>query len=154
MRTYDDEVAVRTRDDGSDGVEPDAFVWRGRLYAVHLVLDRWVQRRPWWRLAFETPTGSPTGSATGSATGSPSEGPSGALQATRVARGYGADDQVACADGQVAGADGDVLTDVEEDVWRVEAAVGRARDVRLQAGYGVYDLVRSGTQWRLATVSD
>ena len=112
MRAYDDEVAVRTRDDGRDGVEPDAFVWRGRLYAVHLVLDRWVQRRPWWRLAFETPAGA-----------------------------------------QVC-AEGDVLSDVEEDVWRVEAAVGRARDVRLQAGYGVYELVCSGSDWRLAAVSD
>ena len=84
MRAYDDEVAVRTRDDGRDGVEPDAFVWRGRLYAVHLVLDRWVQRRPWWRLAFETPAGAQ-----------------------------------ACAEG-------DVLSDVEEDVWRVEAAPGES----------------------------
>lgn len=134
MRTYDDEVAVRTRDDGADGVEPDAFVWRGRLYAVHLVLDRWVQRRPWWRLAFETPVGGPFGDPVGN--------PSGA------ARTGG---QVACLDGDVLT---DALIDVEEDVWRVEAAVGRARDVRLQAGYGVYDLVRSGTQWRLATVSD
>lgn len=132
MRTYDDEVAVRTRDDGPDGIEPDAFVWRGRLYAVHHVLDRWVQRRPWWRLAFETPHAAPSGPPLGAA---------------REARGLAAGTAVGTADS-------DVLADVEEDVWRVEAAVGRARDVRLQAGYGVYDLVRSGARWRLASVSD
>lgn len=147
MRTYDDEVAVRTRDDGPDGVEPDAFVWRGRLYAVHLVLDRWVQRRPWWRLAFESPTQISTQAPTQTSIEIPGGGPSRSAQAARAPRGHGVGTQVACLDG-------DVLTDVEEDVWRVEAAVGRARDVRLQAGYGVYDLVRSGTQWRLATVSD
>lgn len=135
MRTYDDDVAVRTRDDGVDGLEPDAFVWRGRLYVVHHVLDRWVQRRPWWRLAFETPP-EVRGQAPDQARG----------QARRHAAGTSV-----VPDGDVLT---DVLTDVEEDVWRVEAAIGRARDVRLQAGYGVYDLVRSGTQWRLATVSD
>jgi hypothetical protein len=28
--------------------EPAAFRWRGRRYAVHAVLARWVEALPWW----------------------------------------------------------------------------------------------------------
>ncbi|GAA2731814.1 hypothetical protein GCM10009867_06310 [Pedococcus aerophilus] len=37
--------------------EPEAFVWRGRLYVVRAVLDRWQERRPWWREAREQGSG-------------------------------------------------------------------------------------------------
>ena len=43
---------------GPDGRRPDAFVWRGRLYVVRTVLDRWQERRPWWRDARERDGGS------------------------------------------------------------------------------------------------
>ncbi len=39
--------------EGLGGLGPDAFVWRGRLYVVRAVLDRWQERRPWWRDARE-----------------------------------------------------------------------------------------------------
>lgn len=35
--------------EGAGGSRPDAFVWQGRLYVVRVVLDRWQERRPWWR---------------------------------------------------------------------------------------------------------
>ena len=48
VRRYDEPIEVReTRDDVTPA--PDAFVWRGRLYVVRAVLDRWKERRPWWR---------------------------------------------------------------------------------------------------------
>ena len=43
---------------GAGGREPEAFVWRGRLYVVRAVLDRWQERRPWWRDARERDGGS------------------------------------------------------------------------------------------------
>jgi hypothetical protein len=66
VRRYEEPIEVRegARDDlapGEGGAEdpgglggpggrgPDAFVWRGRLYVVRAVLDRWQERRPWWR---------------------------------------------------------------------------------------------------------
>ncbi|GAA4715761.1 hypothetical protein GCM10025782_10640 [Pedococcus ginsenosidimutans] len=46
---------------GGDGAAPlagpEAFVWRGRLYVVRAVLDRWQERRPWWRDAREQGSG-------------------------------------------------------------------------------------------------
>jgi hypothetical protein len=61
VRRYEEPIEVREgiRDDlapGAGGVAvngPDAFVWRGRLYVVRTVLDRWQERRPWWRDARE-----------------------------------------------------------------------------------------------------
>ena len=48
VRRYDEPIEVReTPDDVTPA--PDAFVWRGRLYVVRAVLDRWKERRPWWR---------------------------------------------------------------------------------------------------------
>lgn len=42
---------------------PDQFLWRGRLYRVTGVVDRWQERRSWWREAIrERPLGAvPTG---------------------------------------------------------------------------------------------
>ena len=72
VRRYEETIEVRegVRDDltpaswgcrcrggwrcpGRGAREPDAFVWRGRLYVVRAVLDRWQERRPWWRDARE-----------------------------------------------------------------------------------------------------
>ena len=61
VRRYEEPIEVRegARDDptpgpgGVPGPGPDAFVWRGRLYVVRAVLDRWQERRPWWRDARE-----------------------------------------------------------------------------------------------------
>ena len=72
VRRYEETIEVRegVRDDltlglggvggagGVDAVGPDAFVWRGRLYVVRAVLDRWQERRPWWRDARERDGGS------------------------------------------------------------------------------------------------
>ncbi|WP_462417382.1 DUF6504 family protein [Kytococcus sp. Marseille-QA3725] len=50
MRRCAESVEVRTLQDGWEpGGQPDAFVWRGRLYVVCEVLDRWRRRHPWWR---------------------------------------------------------------------------------------------------------
>jgi hypothetical protein len=69
VRRYEETIEVRegVRDDlapgpggpaGVGGLGPDAFVWRGRLYVVRAVLDRWQERRPWWRDARERDGGS------------------------------------------------------------------------------------------------
>ena len=50
VRRYDEPIEVtsalarrpRTAD-------PEAFIWRGRLFVVRSVLDRWQERRAWWR---------------------------------------------------------------------------------------------------------
>jgi hypothetical protein len=43
-RTYGEPVNVQARDDG----RPARFVWRGRLYTVHAILEHWVINREWW----------------------------------------------------------------------------------------------------------
>ena len=78
VRRYEETIEVRegVRDELAPGVlgaagvgaaggvgdrgarEPEAFVWRGRLYVVRAVLDRWQERRPWWRDARERDGGS------------------------------------------------------------------------------------------------
>jgi hypothetical protein len=42
---YGDPVNVQARDDG----RPARFVWRGRLYTVHAILEHWVINREWWQ---------------------------------------------------------------------------------------------------------
>ena len=44
-RIYGEPVNVQARDDG----RPARFVWRGRLYTVHAILEHWVINREWWR---------------------------------------------------------------------------------------------------------
>lgn len=71
MRSYHDPVQVRSERDGprmSTGVDggvgegagdsspassprPQMFVWRGRLYVVGAILERWQTRADWWRTA-------------------------------------------------------------------------------------------------------
>ena len=66
VRRYEEPIEVRQQAAGADGTAataateggpavpgPEAFVWRGRLYVVRPVLDRWQERRPWWREARE-----------------------------------------------------------------------------------------------------
>ena len=49
VRRYEEPIEVRA------GVgRPQAFVWRGRHYAVRRVLGHWQERRAWWRDALET----------------------------------------------------------------------------------------------------
>lgn len=66
-RCYHDLVEVRTGTTGDSigsttggatgeppaATAPTAFVWRGRLYVVREVLDRWSERRAWWRDALD-----------------------------------------------------------------------------------------------------
>jgi len=49
-RRYDDPVEVRRRDE-----DPAEFLWRGRFYAVHEVLSRWVETGAWWQAAERSP---------------------------------------------------------------------------------------------------
>ncbi|MEO5980674.1 MAG: DUF6504 family protein [Pedococcus sp.] len=62
VRRYEEPIEVRqavvgadraTTEGGPAAPGPEAFVWRGRLYVVRAVLDRWQERRPWWREARE-----------------------------------------------------------------------------------------------------
>jgi hypothetical protein len=61
VRRYEEPIEVRQAVAGADAAAesgaavpgPEAFVWRGRLYVVRAVLDRWQERRPWWREARE-----------------------------------------------------------------------------------------------------
>jgi hypothetical protein len=36
-----------------DPAQPEAFIWRGRLYVVREVLATWRERRAWWREALD-----------------------------------------------------------------------------------------------------
>ena len=44
-RVYGEPAEVRARDDG----RPLRFVWRSRLYVVHVICEHWVISREWWR---------------------------------------------------------------------------------------------------------
>ena len=44
-RVYGEPIEVQARGDG----RPTRFVWRGRLYTVRSILERWVINREWWR---------------------------------------------------------------------------------------------------------
>jgi hypothetical protein len=59
VRRYEEPIEVRALSSGRvEGDRwavgtPDAFIWRGRLYVVHEVLDHWQERRAWWRDALD-----------------------------------------------------------------------------------------------------
>ncbi|CAN5875083.1 hypothetical protein BH20ACT6_BH20ACT6_03240 [soil metagenome] len=132
MRRYDDPVAVRRG--LVDGVEgPEQFVWRDRLWRVRAVVARWVETRPWWEHS--------------------------------VVRDLLGDQQVG--DRQ----DGPGVTDLsatpvasvatlvaEQEVWRVNATLGRLGLVRPDDPEvrGVFDLVLDGEtgQWHLVGCLD
>jgi hypothetical protein len=132
MRRYDDPVDVRRgRVSGAGGaVEgPEQFLWKGRLWKVSAVVAQWVETGAWWQSSgVHAVLGAETDPATGPAAG-PATGP-----ATDTA----------------------VRTDLsaEREVWRVEAARGRA--VRSDEGAGVFDLVFdwSDGSWRLSRCLD
>ena len=144
MRRYDDPVDVRRgRVSGAGGaVEgPEQFLWKGRLWKVSAVVAQWVETGAWWQSSgVHAVLGAETDSAAGPAAGSaagPATGP-----ATGPAAGPATDTAV--------------RTDLsaEREVWRVEAARGRA--VRSDEGAGVFDLVFdwSDGSWRLSRCLD
>jgi hypothetical protein len=47
VRRFSDPVEVRSA--SGPRREPEAFIWRGRLYVVRDVLGHWHERRAWWR---------------------------------------------------------------------------------------------------------
>ena len=127
VRRYDDLVEVRKgRVTGTGGgpVEgPEQFVWKGRLWKVREVVAQWVETGPWWQ--------------------------SGGVHAVLGA------DAPEEPDGWAGPADrgthpGDL--GAEREVWRVEAARGRAVDL----GHGVFDLVFDWADgsWRLTRCLD
>ena len=135
MRRYDDLVDVRAVVGVDGGATPDAFVWRGRLYVVRAVLARWHERRAWWR-----------------------DSAASALLGLRADDPHTADPHAAyphAADSRAADPRAAPVA-AECQVWRVEAAAGRASPL------GTYDLVHTpalhaqGTQstWHLARVAD
>ena len=135
MRRYDDVVDVRAVVGVDGGATPDAFVWRGRLYVVRAVLARWHERRAWWR-----------------------DSAASALLGLRADDPHAADPRAAdsrAADPRAADSRAAPVA-AECQVWRVEAAAGRASPL------GTYDLVHTpalhaqGTQstWHLARVAD
>ncbi len=128
-RRYDEPIEVtsalartpRTTD-------PEAFIWRGRLFVVRAVIDRWQERRAWWReVGREIQVREQDGGV------SP--------EPASVGAGSGAD---AGAGGDAGGAGvgsvgvGTARHERERQVWRVEASAGKA------AGTGVFDLGADG----------
>jgi hypothetical protein len=142
VRRYDDTIDVRLTQvagergggqAGSSAAQPDAFVWRDRLYVVRAVQTRWYERRAWWR---EAAAAALLGLRGDEQQRDPCGAGSGVGTATEVpgATGY---------------------LDGETEVWRVEAAAGRSGPV------GVFDLARSVPTsgaaprgWRLTRVAD
>jgi hypothetical protein len=147
VRRYDEPIEVRTATDPGTvpeggGAAPVAFIWRERLYVVRTVLTHWYERRVWWREAAASALLGLRSEAVGAA--------------SVVAASVEATQAGATAQGAVATArdeqPGSRLEPVEREVWRVEAAAGRASPV------GVYDLVRDhgldAATWRLARLAD
>jgi hypothetical protein len=148
VRRYDDTIDVRLTqiagDDqaGSAAAQPDAFVWRDRLYVVRAVQTRWYERRSWWREAAAAALLGLRGNEQQRGAGSCGAGPRGA----GCPGGGTATEASAATD----------YLDGETEVWRVEAAAGRSGPV------GVFDLARSvpatsgaaPSGWRLTRVAD
>ena len=132
MRRYDDPVDVRKGMVGGPGgapVEaPEQFLWRGRLWKVCDVVAHWVETGPWWQSG-----------GVHAVLGVDAPGP----EATPDTAGPG---RVAVDPGG------------EREVWRVEAARGRAAAGGAGAGTGrgVFDLVFDWTDgsWQLARCAD
>ena len=127
MRRFSDPVEVRSA--SGPRREPEAFIWRGRLYVVRDVLGQWRERRAWWRdpvtEGAQTTDEAPAPQVGGTPTGGAEEG-RGSSTLLAAAR--------------------------ERQVWRVEASPGWS------FAPGVYDLARDesphGEQWSLVRVAD
>ncbi len=135
-RLHTDAVEVQRRDD-----VPEQFLWRGRLYVVREVLDRWTESGGWWRSA----------AVQSLSTGDAAEAPA-PLQTAPLPpspkwaqRAWG--EPAPDVDASIGPA---AIDDGEQDWFRVEAGAGRA------AGTGVYDLCFSWStgRWSLARVLD
>lgn len=110
--------------------EPTQFLWRGRLWQVRGVVAHWVETGPWW-------------------------------QSSGVRAVIGSEEQVERQEqsGAVATLAGPaLLPDLlgEREVWRVEAARGRAVGSHHDPGFGVFDLTFSWAtgDWRLTGCVD
>jgi hypothetical protein len=152
VRRYDDTIDVRlTQVVGERGqaessaAQPDAFVWRDRLYVVRAVQTRWYERRAWWREAAAAALLGLRGDEQQQGVGSSGAGSCGAGSS-----GGGTATEASAATGYLDG---------ETEVWRVEAVAGRSGPV------GVFDLARSvpamptlsgaaPSGWRLTRVAD
>ncbi|MGI4896323.1 MAG: DUF6504 family protein [Janthinobacterium lividum] len=116
MRRFSDEVHVRSGSLGDVRDVPVQFVWRGRLYLVREVLSRWRERSAWWEHSAvaavhgddPTPSRTKAGVLSGAVTDVMVIAPRRVLE----------------------------VGDLEREVFRVEAGVGRAGVI------GVYDLAR------------
>ncbi len=129
MRRYDDPVDVRKGREEA----PEQFLWRGRLWQVRGVVAHWVETGPWWQSSgVRAVIGSESGAETG-AENSAGEQPSRAVATL---------------------AGPDLLAECE--VWRVEAARGRAVAAHDDPGFGVFDLTFSWSTggWRLTGCVD
>ena len=136
-RLHTDAVEVQRRDD-----LPEQFLWRGRLYVVREVLDRWTESGGWWRTAaVQSLSAGDTAGATGPLETAPL--PPSPKWAQR-AWGEPAPDVQAVVS-PLGGVD-----DGERSWWRVEAGRGAAH------GSGVYDLCLDEARgsWHLTRVLD
>lgn len=126
----DRAIDVRRRDD-----IPEQFLWRGRLYRVQSVLERWTECGPWWEAAARRRRRDSADLALALIPASP--------KWAQRAWGEPAPDLGAAA-GPI------VSLEEEREFWRVEAGSGAG------SGWGVYDLcldVERG-QWSLSAVQD
>ena len=136
MRQYDDTVDVRRGlvRAGEGTVEgPEQFLWRGRLWKVRTVVAHWVETGPWWR---SSGAAAVLGGESGDhADGTDDDGEHGTVPRQRPASVH------------------DLLA--EREVWRVEAARGRA-GAGAGAGHGVFDLAFdwAGGSWLLTRCLD
>lgn len=150
VRRYEEPIEVRAsraegEADAPAQVTPDAFLWRGRLYVVHEVLDHWQERRAWWRDALEGGSfggqADALGHALGHAVGPAVEPTPDASRAAGSGEPSGDDSDEAWGEGQPSH---------ERQVWRVTASPGQT------ASLGVYDLGFDGGsgRWLLLRAQD
>lgn len=63
VRRYEEPIEVSTTTRGlavgALEADPQVFIWRGRLYAVQAVQERWAERRAWWRERSDPPPEAP-----------------------------------------------------------------------------------------------
>lgn len=142
VRRFDDHVEVRSG--AGPARQPEAFIWKGRLYVVREVLGQWRERRAWWRDALDAePEQAVGGQVAGSEQGpriAPSEAARSEMPSETQSGG------VSCALAAAA---------AEQEIWRVEASPGWS------FAPGVYDLAHEpasdpvrADRWSLVRVAD